>query len=233
MPSPAKRLVEICAGHGIEIDAERAGRLVAMLDRIALEPQNLTSVEAIEAGVERHLADSAVALVVDEVRNARTLCDIGSGGGFPGLVLAQLLPECAVTLVESERRKAEWLSRAAADSPNVRVVHDRSEQLARRERERFAVVTARALGALPVVLELAAPLVAVGGVFVAWRGVDRPGERAASVTAGAAVGLDFDREVRVDPVAGATRALQVWRKVDMSPSKFPRRPGIAAKRPLA
>lgn len=181
----------------------------------------------------RHLADSAVALLIDEVRHARVLCDLGSGGGFPGLVLARLLPECAVTLVESERRKAEWLSRVSADSPNVRVVHDRSEHLAGRTREGFPVVTARAVGPLPVVLELAAPLLAVGGVFVAWRGTERVDETQAGAAAAEQLGLAADRRVPVSPVAGAERFLHVWRKVRPTPPRFPRRPGIAAKRPLA
>ncbi|MGB1526952.1 MAG: 16S rRNA (guanine(527)-N(7))-methyltransferase RsmG, partial [Miltoncostaeaceae bacterium] len=93
-----------------------------------------------------------------------------SGGGFPGLALAAVLPDVPVTLVESERRKAAWLVRASAGFPNVRVVADRSETLARAERDAHHVVTARALGPLPVVLELAAPLLAWRGRLVAWRG---------------------------------------------------------------
>lgn len=206
--------------------------MVALLDLVALEPQNLTAITDVNVGVERHLADSLVAAALDVVRTAPTICDIGSGGGFPGLPLAMLLPECALTLVESERAKAAWLGRASAGSPNVRVVAERTETLAGSERERFAVVTARAVGALPVVMELAAPLTALGGALVAWRGrLDRDEDASAAAAAGE-LGFVHERTMRVDPVAGAVRHLDVWRKERLTPARYPRRPGRAAKRPL-
>ncbi len=215
------------------IGAITAGGLIALLDRIALEPQNLTAIDGVDDGIDRHLADSLVALCLVEVRTARSLCDLGSGGGFPGVPLATLLPECAVTLVESERAKADWLARATAGSPNVRIVADRSEALAARERAAWSVVTARAVGALPVVLELAAPLLAMDGVLVAWRGRTTPEERVAGDAAAKVLGLVHEQTVPVQPFPGATRVLDVWRKVGPTPDRYPRRPGRAAKRPLA
>lgn len=211
----------------------QAGGLVALLDRVALEPQNLTSINGIVEGIDRHLSDSVVAISIPEIRDARHLCDLGSGGGFPGLVLAHMAPSQSVTLVESERGKADWLSRASASSPNVRVVHDRSEHLAARERETFDVVTARAVGRLPVVLELAAPLIAVGGVLVAWRGRVDPDEDLAAHASAEVLGLRHRRRVDVEPFAGAHRCLDIWEKMRLSPSKYPRRPGMAVKRPIA
>lgn len=227
------RLVRACAQHGVPIGAVTAGGLIALLDRIALEPQNLTAIDGVGEGIDRHLADSLVALSLEEVRSAQTLCDLGSGGGFPGIPLATLLPECAVTLVESERAKADWLARATAGSPNVRVVADRSEALAASERASWSVVTARAVGSLPVVLELAAPLLVVGGVLIAWRGRVAPDEQAAGNVAAATLGLAHDRTLDVEPFPRATRVLDVWRKVAPTPARYPRRPGRAAKRPIA
>lgn len=207
--------------------------MVALLDRLSLERQNLVSAESLEQGLEVHLADSVVGCVVPDIRSATALCDLGSGGGFPGLVLGVALQNCSVTLVESERRKAEWLLKASADSPNVRVVHDRSEHLAQRERERFDVVTARAVGPLPVALELAAPLVRPGGVFVAWRARNVPEETAAGAAVATRLGFASAGDVvDVQPVRGADRFLQVWRKIAPTDGRYPRRAGMAAKRPL-
>lgn len=226
------RLVELCATMGVPLALDAAGRLVALLDRISVEPQNLTSIEVHEAGLDRHLADSLSGLVLDAIRRADTLVDLGSGGGFPGIPLAVACPECAVTLVESEGRKAGWLARAAADLPNVRVVGERTEALAREQRERWSVATARALGPLTTALELAAPLVAPGGTVVIWRAARSPEDEASAGRACDELGLSPGPVTAVNPVPGAERHLHEFRKVAPTPSRFPRRPGRAAKRPL-
>lgn len=218
---------------GVALSPQQAGALVALLDAMALEPQNLTAIDDLSTGVERHLADSLAGLVAPAVRGAATLVDIGSGGGFPGLPLAIVRPELAVTLLESEGRKADWLARASAPFPNVRVVSARSEEFAVTERERFSCATARALGPLPVVLELAAPLVAVGGSVVVWRAGRDAADEDAAADAARQLGLEPDGVVRVTPFPGAQRHLHSFRKVDATPGRFPRRPGRAAKRPLA
>lgn len=230
---PAGRLTDAAARCGVVISVDDAGWLVALLDRIGLEPQNLTAIEAIEDAVDRHLADSLVGSAVPEIREARRIVDLGSGGGFPGLVIARMLPDASVTLVESERRKADWLVRAGADLPNVRVVADRTEALAREEREVWDLATARALATTPSLLELAAPLVRVGGSLVAWRGPSDAEPTSGDRSAGAEVGFAFDRVIEVEPFAGAERRLVVWRKTEATSGRFPRRPGRATKRPLA
>jgi 16S rRNA (guanine527-N7)-methyltransferase len=232
-PGPAERLLGLCRDMGVAVSWQTAGVLVALLDAIALEPQNLTAIGDVSTGVERHLADSLAGLLVPAVRSAVTLVDVGSGGGFPGLPLAAARPDLSVTLLESEGRKADWLRRASARFPNVRVVSARSEELAAAERERWSCATARALGPLPVVLELAAPLVEVGGAVVVWRGERDPGEEEAAARAAAELGLEPEAVLAVTPFPGARRHLHPYRKVVPTPARFPRRPGRAAKRPLA
>jgi len=225
--------VDRCAAMGVALDPAAAGALVALLDRLALEPQNLTAIEGLEDGLDRHLADSLAALALPEVARAPALVDIGSGAGFPGLALAHARPDLAVTLIESERRKADWLRRASAGLPNVRVVADRSEHLAREERERHPLAVARALGPLPVALELAAPLVAPGGFVALWRGAI--GGRAEEDDARAAareLGLTPRPPVPTRPFPGARRTVQLFEKTAPTPARYPRRPGRAAKRPL-
>lgn len=230
---PARQLQRHCTSFGLVLTDADAGALVALLDQMSVQPQNLTSVYAIDEGVRVHLADSLVAVVAKEISGAHTLCDIGSGAGFPGLALARLLPDCRVTLIESEGRKAQWLERASVLSPNVQVVNDRSEHVARQRREEWDVVTARAVAPLPALLELAAPLCRVGGHLVAWRGRLSADEDSRAGRAGAQVGFRLVESRPVKPFEGAQRRLDVWRKDDLCPNKFPRRPGMAVKRPLA
>lgn len=210
-----------------------AARLVALLDRIALSPQNLTAIDDTWDAVDRHLADSLAALTTPEVCRASSLVDIGSGAGFPGIVIGIADPRVAVTLVESERRKAEWLQRASADLTNVRAVHGRSEQVVAGARERWDVATIRAVAEAPAALELAAPYVAVGGSAVLWTGPrDREIEDRAAL-AGAELGFERGDARLVPAVPGAERNLLVFRKHRPTPERFPRRPGRASKRPLA
>lgn len=218
---------------GVAVDHATAGALAELLMAMQHEPQNLSSVRDLDDAVSVHIIDSLSGLLVPEVRSASAIVDLGSGGGFPGLVLAASLPGASVTLVESEGRKADWLRRAGGRFPNVRVVPDRSENLAREERDRYPLVTARALGALPVVMELAAPLMAPGGALVAWRGRRDADDPSAAGRAADALGLAPGSDVDVTPFPGVSRYFSVWTKVADTPDRYPRRPGMAAKRPLA
>jgi 16S rRNA (guanine527-N7)-methyltransferase len=231
LSGPAKVLLARAQGLGVILDGAVAGQLVALLDRIAVQPQNLSAIDDVDAGVDRHLADSLSGLVLAEVVEAEALCDIGSGAGFPGLVLAMFRPECAVTLVESEGRKADWLAREAGRLPNVRVVGERTETLANSEREAWPVVTARAVAPFASVVELAAPLVAVGGSLVVWRGGDATDDARAR-SAAAALGFGQHRTHAVQPFPGARRVLHVFTKTAPTERRFPRRPGRATKRPI-
>jgi 16S rRNA (guanine527-N7)-methyltransferase len=181
-----------------------------------------------------HIADSLAALELDLLHKARRLADLGSGAGFPGLALAVALPEAEISLIESQRRKCEFLERmrVAAGIENARVVCARAEEwsagLAAND-----VVLARALAPQTVVLEYAAPLLRVGGALIDWRGKrDEDGEREAD-RAAVLLGLSRDEVRRVIPFEGASdRHLHVFTKQQETPTRFPRRAGIARKRPL-
>jgi 16S rRNA (guanine527-N7)-methyltransferase len=231
--SAADELVApLVARWGLEPAADE--QLAALLDVLEDDATAPTSVRAPREAADAHLADSLVALELDVVRRARRIADLGSGAGFPGLALAAALPDAHVALVESGERKSAFLGRAiaAAGVPNAEVVHARAEAWPGGS-EAHDLVTARALAALPVVVEYAAPLLAVGGALVAWRGRrDREAE-AAAVGAAAAVGLEPVEIRHVDPYPAARdRHLHVFRKTGSTPPGFPRRPGIARKRPL-
>lgn len=133
---------------------------------------NLTRVADPTRGRLLHVADS-LTLLPHLPGDTSSVCDVGSGGGVPGLVLAIVLPETAITLVEATRKKAEYLRAAAAELAlgRVTVRAQRAEDFARVEgRERFDVVTARAVAALPQLLEWCLPLTRVGGCVLAMKG---------------------------------------------------------------
>ena len=208
--------------------------LAAILALQSEDPAASTTVRAPEQAVDRHVADSLVALDLPEVRAAGRIADLGSGAGWPGLALAAALPDAQVGLVESAVRHCRYLERAVATGrlANAHVVHARAEAWP----EGVGVhdlVTARALAALPVVCEYAAPLLADGGVLVAWKGAVDPAEAAAGAAAAAQLGLEPAAVHAVAPYPEAERrTLHVFRKVAPTPDRFPRRPGMAVKRPL-
>ena len=145
--------------------------------------------------------------------------DVGSGGGSPGIPLAAALPDRAVTLLEANARKAHFLERTAVDFPNVTVVRGRAEEQAT---DVFGVALAKVLAPPPVALEWALPLVRPGGAAVLWLGPTADLEQLAWVA----------EQLGGDPPERRV-GLVVVPKVGPTPAGFPRRPGVARKRPLA
>jgi 16S rRNA (guanine527-N7)-methyltransferase len=194
-----------------------------------------TAIRAPEQAMQAHVADSLVALEIEAVSMAGRLADLGSGVGFPGFALAVALPTAEVSLVESQRRKCEFLERARAAGAveNAQVVCSRAEEW-QDGVERNDVVVARALAPQSVVLEYAAPLLRMGGVLVDWRGRRDPSSEDAAQRAAAVLGLRRQEIRRVIPFEQATdRHLHVFVKEAATPARFPRRAGMARKRPLA
>lgn len=145
------------------------------------------------------------------------IVDVGSGGGAPGIPLAHALPEREVVLLEAERRKCEFLERVAP--PNARVVWGRAEE---QETDWAGVAVAKALAHPPTAAEWCLPLVREGGAVVLWVGPSAEPERVAAVAA------RIGGELTESPPG-----FLVLRKVAPTPPGFPRRVGVAKKRPLA
>jgi len=206
-------------------------RLLSLIATDRAAPTRLTDPSS---AVDSHVADALVALDLEAVLGARRIADLGSGAGFPGLVLAAALPDARVSLVESSAKKCAFLARAAETMglENVAPVALRAEQW---EEGLGAcdLVTARAVAPLNVLVEYAAPLLAPGGTLVAWKGRRDAGDEADGDAAAAATGLAAG-EVRADaPWAGAEHLhLHSFLKVGSTPNRYPRRPGMASKRPL-
>jgi 16S rRNA (guanine527-N7)-methyltransferase len=209
-------------------------QLQALLGVLEDDEHAPTTVRAVDLAAQIHVADSLSALDVDALATARRIADLGSGAGFPGLAIAIALPAAEVSLIESQRRKCDFLERmcAAASIENACVVWTRAEAWSAGA-NRNDVVLARALAPQPVVLEYASPLLRIGGVLIDWRGRRDESEQCAAEHAATILGLVRLEIRRVTPFEGSTdRHLHVFSKVRETPPRFPRRPGIARKRPL-
>jgi 16S rRNA (guanine527-N7)-methyltransferase len=227
-----KRLGELTERYGLGgRQYEQLAALLEVLEREQLAP---TTVRAPEQAVDGHIADSLVALELKVVRKARTIADLGAGAGFPGVALAVALPAAEVSLIDSQRRKCKFLEGmlARVGVENARAVCARVEEWSDGASANDVVV-ARALAAQPVVLEYAAPVLRLGGALVDWRGRRNAEEEAQAAHAADELGLRLLEIRHTEPYAGARdHHLHVFQKVTETPPRFPRRAGIARKRPL-
>lgn len=213
---------------------DEAGR-AAMAEVVAMlaGPDAPTTVRDAGEAWRVHVADSLSGLEVEALAGAHRIADLGAGAGFPGLALAAALPGSRVALVESVGRKCEFMRLAIERSElrNAMVVCERAEEWG--ERESWDAVTARAVGRLSTLAELASPLLGEGGVLVAWKGRRDDAEEAELHRARERVGMELDEVKWVGPYAGSrNRHLYVLRKAAPTPAGLPRRPGMAKKRPF-
>jgi 16S rRNA (guanine527-N7)-methyltransferase len=165
------------------------------------------------------LVDDALRAAPMVDRESGPVIDVGSGGGTPGIPLATVLSDRPFTLLEAERRKCDFLERVSANLPNVTVVWGRAEE---QQTDAFGVALAKALAKPPVAAELCLPLVRPGGIAILWVGESADADSVARVAERLASTLEDDSD-----------GLLVLRKLAPTPPEFPRRPGMANKRPLA
>jgi 16S rRNA (guanine527-N7)-methyltransferase len=193
--------------------------------------------ELLERWLEELMATSGLTAISDPVDARRVLLedalrtgplvrrypgpviDVGSGGGSPGIPLAVTIPDRGFTLLESERRKCDFLERMTEGLPNVEVTWGRAEEQAT---DTFGVALAKALAKPPVAAELCLPLVRPGGAAILWVGETAEPQRVSQVAERLAARLE-----------DASDGLLILRKLGPTPPGFPRRPGMAKKRPLA
>jgi len=202
------------------------------------QKKNLTSITDYSAGEVLHIEDSLA--VLPEIHEAPTgsMADLGSGAGYPGIPLA-LVSGRQTTLIESNQKKAQFLeSFISANGLVGKIVVSpcRSEELALSQAESFTVVTARAVAELPALLELAAPLLSLGGHFVALKGRPSPEELLRGCQAAEKLGMyQLKRRdyLLKNDTNNAQRCVLVYQKQNKTLLSLPRRPGKATKRPLA
>ena len=166
---------------------------------------------------------------------AGTVCDVGTGAGFPGIVIAALSPEKEVTLIDSLSKRLKVIEELAgkAGISNIRLVHARAEDAGHMPelRERFDLATARAVAAMPVLAELCVPLVRTGGEFIAFKTGSSRDEIKESQRAANILGVG-SIDTQDAGVPGTDHIFAVMKKVRKTPGKYPRKAGEPARKPL-
>jgi 16S rRNA (guanine527-N7)-methyltransferase len=213
-------------------------RLRAFLDDVLRtnEQFNLTAVRDPETAWTKHILDSLEGLNTSLFEDGKQVIDIGSGAGFPGVVLSIACPLLEVTLLESISKKCRFLETATTQhASNARVLCARAEQAAHNSalRERFDVGVARAVGSFSEVCELTLPFVKVGGHLLLWRGQNAAEEVEASRKALATLGgtAQVLHAYRLPAHEIAYHLVQVD-KTQSTPPRFPRRAGLPKQKPL-
>lgn len=236
-----EQLLDAEPGAAAELPADFAERAQAYVELLlrANRRLNLTRVTDPHEVARLHLLDAVVPVTVLDTSGAQSAVDLGSGGGVPGIPLAIARPNVQWLLVDSVQKKASVLREFVQelDLPNVSVVAERAEILGQSplHRERYDFVAARACAALPVLAELAMPLLAIGGMLVAWKGplteADEEVRRGRSVLEMLGGRLDVVRPA--GPVVLGGHTIVISSKRTPTPPRYPRRPGEPGRRPLA
>jgi len=244
---PALDSLERALGEplGDALTARFARYLELLLD--TNERAGLTAIEDPALIVERHFAESVALLslmrehewTAPAIETGPRLADIGSGGGFPGVPMRLVAPAIRLTLVESHGRRAAFLDELAAtlELDGVEVVRARAEEAGRdpAHRERYDIVTARAVAPLPVLVEYALPLLRPGGVLVTPKGSGVAEELAQASAALDALRAEAAAPLPLPGFAASGRSLPtvvLVRRLGDLDDRYPRRPGIPSKRPL-
>ena len=195
---------------------------------------NLTAITQPRDVATLHLLDCAALLTLCDFRD-KSVVDVGTGAGFPGMVLRIMEPDFDLTLLDSLGKRIDWLHQTCDEMGLARVtcVHARAEEFAGEHRQAYDIATSRAVAALPLLCELALPLVKTGGCFLAMKSVDSDEEIAAARGAIGQLGGRIEAiHDYVIPCAAVTHRLVVIRKVKDTPPQFPRSWAKMKKAPL-
>ena len=198
---------------------------------------NLTAITTPEEMEVKHLIDSLTCLLAMDISKAKTVIDVGTGAGFPGIPLKIVNPAMKLTLVESIRKKAEFCQHIVSNLglKQTTVLSTRIENIGQdpNHREIYDYALARAVASLPTLAEYLLPLVKIDGQAIAQKGKNIKEELIAAQYAIGILGGEFETTINFQlPDINEYRNLVVLRKVRPTPSKFPRRPGIPSKNPL-
>lgn len=223
----------------IPIDDKSAEKLLIFYNElvIANESVNLTAITDFKEVVIKHFLDSASFVRSKEDLSDKSIIDVGTGAGFPGLVLAILCPGLKVTLLETLNKRCRFLEDISLklDLDNVKIINGRAEDFGKNTgfREKFDYSTSRAVASLDILSEYLLPFVKVGGFMVAYKGKNSSEEVEVAENAVLSLGGKFKGTFDYSlPEDSGERALLLFEKISNTPEKFPRKAGIPSKRPL-
>jgi 16S rRNA (guanine527-N7)-methyltransferase len=238
-PPRSARLARGAEELGVPLDARALDAFTVYLEELALWNQrfNLTAIEDPDEILVKHFLDSLSCATVVDLRAARSLIDVGTGAGFPGLALKIAFPHLRVVLLDALEKRLRFLERLAErlGLEGVTTLHARAEDAGRAPewREQSGVVTARAVARLDTLCEYSLPFAAVGGVFVAQKGPEVDEELSQASRAIRTLGGGSPRlRTLTLPGSDVRRSLITVPKTGPTPAAYPRRPGSARKHPL-
>lgn len=233
-----EKIADRCAEFGAVIDGEIAERLNIYGNLLLSwnEKINLTAITAPEDVLYKHFYDCILFLKAITPKEGARIIDVGTGAGFPGMVLKIVRHDINVTLLDSLNKRLVFLNEVIGELglEGVSTVHMRAEDAgkAAAHRERYDIACARAVAALPTLMEYCIPLVKKGGSFVAMKGSSAAEEMSRSLNAVRLLGADKPTIICETLTGNEQRAFIISKKISQTPTKYPRKPAEISKKPL-
>ena len=234
-----QQFIEALKQKGIELSKQQIAQFQKYFELLVEwnEKMNLTAITDLEGVYLKHFYDSISASFFFDFTKVTSVCDVGAGAGFPSIPIKICFPHLEVTIVDSLNKRITFLNHLSNElqSENMTFVHARAEEFGQNTvyREKFDVVTARAVARLSVLSELCIPLAKEGGYFVALKAAAGAEEmidaKKAITTLGAKLKEEFAFHL---PVEESERSLYIFDKIKTTPKKYPRKPGVPNKTPI-
>lgn len=231
-------IAPFCREFGVELD-DSITRKLNLYGNLLVEwneKMNLTAITDPEGVLYKHFYDCILFLKHLNPEKGASLVDVGTGAGFPGMVLKIVRPDLKVTLLDSLNKRLVFLNEviSALDLEDIVTLHSRAEDAGKNPkfREAFDIATARAVASMPQLLEYCVPLVKKGGAFMAMKGPSAPEELALCDKACSVLGVEKG-VARAETLTGSeTRVFVLFKKISHTPPKYPRKPADISKQPL-
>lgn len=233
-----EEIAPLCKEFGVELNKEKADKLNAYGNLLLSwnEKINLTAITEPQAVLYKHFYDCILFLKHNNLPQNSSLIDVGTGAGFPGMVLKIVRPDLDVTLLDSLNKRLVFLNEVieTLGLKGIKTVHLRAEEAgkSKQHREKYDVATARAVASLPVLLEYCTPLVKKGGIFVGMKGPSVSEEVALCGNALKLLGLNKADIICETLPNNEQRAFVTIKKISQTPPKYPRKPADISKQPL-
>ncbi len=233
-----EKIAPLCSEFGIELD-DKAKERLNLYGNLLLEWNekiNLTAITEPEAVLYKHFYDCILFLKHCKAPVGASVIDVGTGAGFPGMVLKIVRPDLKITLLDSLNKRLIFLNDVIEklELEGIETVHLRAEEAGKSKlhREKYDIATARAVANLPVLLEYCTPLVKKGGMFVSMKGPSANEEAALCANAEKILGLNKPNIVCETLTGEEQRAFVIYEKISQTPPKYPRKPNDISKQPL-
>jgi len=227
-----------CRSVNLEFDEGKYSQFVEYKKLIQEwnEKINLTAITDDEGIMKKHFIDSIKVFNFSGLRDAESIIDIGTGAGLPGIPMKIVRPGMKVVLLDSLMKRVNFLNEVIArlGLGDIKAIHGRAEDYGREEyRERFDVAVSRAVANMTLLTELCMPFVKVNGYFVAMKGPGADAEITDAKAAIAMLGGKLEQVIEVEiEESDLKHNLVIVKKIKPTPKQFPRKPGVAAKKPL-